>query len=717
MAARLWPGVSAGICRDSETVVPVLTSAAARRRVSGVIRFRAPRSSSLPHRPQFDSFVIHSSNCAFVTLPVFAAADPEGCDDCAACPTTTQTPERRDGGESREDQSWSQTAACIDRTRKKSDPRMGSDFDMKARSTIEELFPGCFVTECALPARLRSRHASIAADCRHAHPGRGNRSSPADGTERRVALLRRRCRQHEVFAARSDHAAPTSSSLQVAWRWSSPDNDIVKANPAARPGAYQDTPLMVNGVLYTDDLARHLSSPSIPRPAGRSGSTTRRSGRSAGRRISASRIAAWPTGRDGTTKRIISGTHDAHLVSLDAETGKPDPAFGVERPRRCHRRACRTPSACATTRSTPRRSSSKNVIIAGSNITDGPQVKEQPRGDIFGFDVRTGKKLWTFHSVPQPGEFGNDTWEDDSADYTGNTNVWSMITVDEELGYVYLPFGTPTNDYYGGHRPGDNLFAESLVCLDATTGKRVWHFQAVHHGLWDYDFPAAPILVDITVDGRRIKAVAQVSKQGSSTCSIADRRAGVADRGAAGAAVDRAGRAHVADAAVSDQAAGVRSTGLHRRRSDRLHAGAESAGARGLEAVRSRSAVHAAVRAGHGAAARQRRRRGLGRRGVDPETGMLYVPSLTSPIIDAAREGRSGARQHARIGAAALQNLPTLDGLPLYKPPYSRVTAIRPEHRHDRVAGADRRRSAQSSAAEGSESRPARQRRRAAVRW
>ena len=157
--------------------------------------------------------------------------------------------------------------------------------------------------------------------------------------------------------------------------------------------------------------------------------------------------------------------------------------------------------------------------------------------------MRTGKRLWTFHSVPQPGEFGNETWEGDAAEYTGNTNVWSLMSVDEELGYVYLPFGTPTNDYYGGHRLGDNLFAESLVCLDATTGKRVWHFQAVHHGLWDYDFPAAPMLVDITVDGRRINAVAQVSKQGF--VYVFDRRtgaAGVADRGAPGAA-DRRCRA------------------------------------------------------------------------------------------------------------------------------------------------------------------------------
>jgi quinoprotein glucose dehydrogenase len=119
-----------------------------------------------------------------------------------------------------------------------------------------------------------------------------------------------------------------------------------------------------------------------------------------------------------------------------------------------------------------------------------------------------------FHTIAQDGEFGVETWEEDSWQYTGNTNVWTLMSADEELGYVYLPVGTPTNDWYGGHRKGDNLFAESLICVDARTGERVWHFQFVHHGVWDYDLPAAPNLVDIVVDGRPVKAVAQITKQG-----------------------------------------------------------------------------------------------------------------------------------------------------------------------------------------------------------
>jgi quinoprotein glucose dehydrogenase len=148
-----------------------------------------------------------------------------------------------------------------------------------------------------------------------------------------------------------------------------------------------------------------------------------------------------------------------------------------------------------------------------------PATKAGVPGDVRGFDVRTGEQLWIFHTVPQAEEFGTETWltplnEDrPSWDYSGAANMWSWPSADEELGYIYLPLTSPTNDYYGGHRPGGNLFAESLVCLDAKTGRRIWHFQAVHHGLWDYDFPAAPNLVDITVDGRPIKAVAIVSKQ------------------------------------------------------------------------------------------------------------------------------------------------------------------------------------------------------------
>ena len=302
-------------------------------------------------------------------------------------------------------------------------------------------------------------------------------------------------------------------------------------------------------------------------------------------------------------------------------------------------------------------------------------MKEQPRGDMFGFDVRTGKKLWTFHSVPQAGEFGHDTWENDSADYTGNTNVWSMMTVDEELGYVYLPFGTPTNDYYGGHRPGDNLFAESLVCLDAKTGKRVWHFQAVHHGLWDYDFPAAPILVDITVDGtphqgRRAGQQAGVRVRLRSR----DRRARLADRGAARAAVDRAWR----------DARRRRSRSRPSRRRSIVRACTTTTSidftpelhAQALEVLKQcdRGPLFTPPsERGTRADARQRRRGRLGRRGGRSRDRHALRAVDHEPDHRAAREGRPGDAGNMAYRRGGTQtNLPTLDGIPLYKPPYSR---------------------------------------------
>src|SRR5207302_6661417 len=154
-----------------------------------------------------------------------------------------------------------------------------------------------------------------------------------------------------------------------------------------------------------------------------------------------------------------------------------------------------------------------DIAVIGSSIADNPNVKEGTRGDIRGYDVKTGKLRWTFKVIPRESEFGIETWENRSWEYTGAANAWSNLTADEELGYIYLPLTSPTSDMYGGHRLGNNLFSDSLVCIKAETGERVWHFQTVHHDLWDYDLPAAPNLVDITVNGRRIKAVAQVTKQ------------------------------------------------------------------------------------------------------------------------------------------------------------------------------------------------------------
>ena len=157
----------------------------------------------------------------------------------------------------------------------------------------------------------------------------------------------------------------------------------------------------------------------------------------------------------------------------------------------------------------------RNVVIVGAAHRSGgvPTGKTNVKGYVRGFDVRTGKRLWIFHTIPEPGEFGNETWDKDSWVYTGNAGVWAQISVDEQLGLAYLPVESPTGDYYGGPRPGNGLFGETLVAVDLQTGKRKWHYQLVHHGIWDMDIPCAPILFDVTINGRTIKAVAQPTKQ------------------------------------------------------------------------------------------------------------------------------------------------------------------------------------------------------------
>ncbi len=280
------------------------------------------------------------------------------------------------------------------------------------------------------------------------------------------------------------------------------------------------TPLMVNGVLYLSTALYRAAAIDArtgetlwvhdPR-AYESGSPPPLPWRHRG-------VAYW---EDDGVARVFWGTGDGFLIAVDAMTGLPAEEFGD------HGRVDLTdglPRAPRERRDIlnllPISSQSpplvvRDTVIVGSSINDRTLTKEAPPGWVRAYDVRTGRPKWDFHTVPQgPDEFGADTWLDDSWRYSGNTNVWSLMSGDDELGFAYLPIGTATNDYYGGHRLGHNLFAESLVAVDAETGQRQWHFQMVHHGLWDYDLPAAPNLLDITVGGRQVKAVAQVSKQG-----------------------------------------------------------------------------------------------------------------------------------------------------------------------------------------------------------
>ena len=297
-------------------------------------------------------------------------------------------------------------------------------------------------------------------------------------------------------------------------------------------------------------------------------------------------LAYWTDGHGD--ERILLISPGYHLIALNAKTGLPDPAFGdsgiVDLWNGLDRDNIKPGIIGATSPAIVVR----DVVIVGAALGVGaaPASKENVPGYVRGYDVHTGKLLWTFHTIAQAGEFGNDTWENDSWKYTGNTGVWAPMSADEELGYVYLPVEMPTGDFYGGHRPGNNLFGDSLVCLDARTGKRIWHYQIVHHDMWDYDNPAAPVLLDLTVNGKKIKAVAQVTKQAFTY--VFDRVTGepvwpIEERAVPQS--DVPGRENFSDAALPHQAAGLRSTGRVRFRPDRFDAGDQSRGGAAGEAI------------------------------------------------------------------------------------------------------------------------------------
>ena len=307
--------------------------------------------------------------------------------------------------------------------------------------------------------------------------------------------------------------ASNFSKLEVAWRFRT-------ENIGNRPEyKLEGTPLMVNGVIYTTAGSRRAAI-ALDAATGEllwvHGEHEGARGGAAPRQLSGRGLAYWT---DGKEERILYTTPGYRLICLDAKTGALVRTFGKNGVVDLKLDDDQTIQPDLTTGEIGIQSApvvAKDTIIIGAAFREGmtPASMRNNKGYVRGFDVRTGKRLWIFHTIPKKGEFGYDTWENGSAEYTGNTGVWTQITVDEELGLVYLPVETPTSDFYGGHRPGNNLFAESLVCVDLKTGKRKWHYQFVHHPLWDMDISSAPILADINVNGRAVKAVAQPTKQG-----------------------------------------------------------------------------------------------------------------------------------------------------------------------------------------------------------
>ena len=474
------------------------------------------------------------------------------------------------------------------------------------------------------------------------------------------------------------------SQLRVAWRRPAVDASISCESP--RPLLFEQLPRdTADGGRRSLQPERHRAGRGVSSRHGQdalgAGTVSRRA-RSKG--FAATARAAWPTGPTGRTaslrhpRRVPDRARSAHRHAAD-DVRRERPGQPAAGPRSARDPLCldRRAQVC------------RDVVIVGVGIggsmSDRPMHKEGVPGIVQAFDVRTGKPRWTFNPIPRPGEVGSETWENDSWSYSGDANLWSLISADEELGLAYLPLTAPTSDMYGGHRLGDNVFANTLVCVSCLTGERVWHYQIVHHDLWDYDLPAAPILADITVDGKPIKAVVQLTKQAFAfVFDRADRQTGMADRRAAGSGVRHAGGTHRAHAAVSNQAAAVRSPG--RRRSTISSISRRSCA---LKPSRSRSTT-GSVRSSRRPPSEATVRTASGARSSCRARSAAQTGSPAHSIRKQAccTSSRSPARSRLTSSRATRRN-PNLNyvsgtrawtagpqGLPLFKPPYGRITAI-----------------------------------------
>ena len=506
--------------------------------------------------------------------------------------------------------------------------------------------------------------------------------------------------------------------LEIAWRWRSVDARLAKSeaggtwtgpasevfealaaeNPdlwsseiySRRPGTslLVATPLMVDDVLY-------ISTPLYQAAAidARTGETlwaydprTYESGTPAVVPWRHRGVAYWS---NDDNARIVWATGDGYLIAVDAETGRPAADFGAGGrvdlmdgvPRATRGEPTGLQNLLALSSQSPPLVL-RDTVIVGSSMTDQVLTREMPPGWARAYDMRTGRHKWDFHTIPQSAdEFGADTWLNQSWQYSGAANIWSLMSGDEELGYVYLPTGSATGDYYGGHRLGDNLFAESLVCVDIETGQRVWHFQTAHHGLWDYDLASAPNLLDITVDGREIKAVAQPSKQGfiytfdrvtGEPVWPIEERAVPTDTDLPGEVPSPTQPFPTKPPAFEYQGTSI----------DDLVDFTPEIRQMAIEAVSGyRLGPLYTPNSMRGTLIRPTLDGGANWMGaaVDPETGLLYVPSINGHSVVPFSEPDPGVGATMRYivrwrDGAGGPVMP--QGLPLWKPPYSRMTAI-----------------------------------------
>ncbi len=471
-------------------------------------------------------------------------------------------------------------------------------------------------------------------------------------------------------------SADTIDRLEIAWRRPALDEYYTAINPNQRiTSNYVVAPIVVNGVAYVPNgvgLVEAFDPASgetiwVQEPPGGAeglpGTSTRG-------------VAYWS---DGDEDRIIV-QRGTWLYALDPETGTAISTFGDNG--RVDLQL--TPVEAERFRWGGVPMVVRDVIVIGQAFSDTFSSREFPRGDVNAFDVRSGELRWTYHTIPQEGEFGTDTWQDRSWSYTGHANVWSLFSADEELGLVYMPITSSTNDMYGGHRIGDNLFSQSLVAVNAETGERVWHYQTVHHGLWDYDPPAAPILMDITVEGQEIKALTQITKQ--AFAFVLDRATGepvwdiverpVPQSDVPGEVTSPTQPFPTKPAPFDRQGATVENlidftpqlraealeifsnyvTGpLFTPPSIRNEEPGGTLGTIQLPGSQGGADVQGAA--------------------FDPETGYLYIPSITSPFVADLVPGDPEVTNLA-YQKGSRRWIAGPRGLPLFKPPYGRITAI-----------------------------------------
>ena len=481
------------------------------------------------------------------------------------------------------------------------------------------------------------------------------------------------------YSALDEINRATVKELAVAWRWRPDEKKLDQFG--TQPGTFQNTPLMIDDVLYVSTMYNRVVA------------LDARSGAELWSYDPKPYEDGQPPNGTGFVHRGVAAWRDEHgalriflnsryrLISLDAKTGKPVAGFGRDgvvdlseglswRIERKHYTNTSPPVVY------------KDLVILGNGVGDRLVYRNDPPGDVRAFDARTGKVVWTFRPTPRPGEFGHETWGEDSWQFTGHTNVWAPISLDAERGLVFLPFGTPSNDFYGARRPGANLFAESIVCLDAATGARKWHFQIVHHGLWDYDLPAAPILTSVTVDGRRVDAVVQLTKQG--WAFVFDRVTGapvwpIEERPVASS--DMPGEQAWPTQPVPTKPPAFTEQGVslddafdltpELREAARKEMGKFRLGPiytpPSLQGTFQRPGLIGGANWGGGA--------------FDPSTGWLYVKTTNQPAIARlAKPDRSAANPRAsEVDAEYVMSgvgAQFMDGLPLLKPPYGHLTAI-----------------------------------------